>query len=49
MTKGTFILSPHYTFSNLGKEKNHIQGKVSDNLRTSQRLHKSDMENGNIF
>lgn len=39
MKKGTFILSPHFVFSSLGKEKNHIQGKVSDNVRTSQRLY----------
>lgn len=41
MTKGTFILSLHLVFSSLGKEKNHIQGKVSDNIRTSQKLYKS--------
>lgn len=42
MMKDTFILSPHLIFSSAGKEKNHIQDKVSDNIRTSQRLYKSD-------
>lgn len=42
MTKDTLILSPRFILSTLGKEKNHIQGKVSDSVRTSQRLYKSD-------